>query len=76
MLFPYGFYWDPTYLILIPGLIAAIWAQSRINRAYHEYSHIPAAGGWTGALMARKLLDDNGLYDVAVTRADGAGLRC
>lgn len=27
------FFWDWTYLLLIPGLILGIWAQAKVNGA-------------------------------------------
>lgn len=52
------------YFILI--LIIPIWAQMKVRRAYKKYSQVPNSSGLTGAQVARKILDDNGLYDVGV----------
>lgn len=48
-------------IILIP-----IWAQIKVKNAYKKYSQIHASSGMTGAQVARKILDDNGLYDVKI----------
>lgn len=57
------------YFILI--MVIPIWAQLKIKSAYKKYSQIPASSGMTGAEVARKILDDNGLYDVSVEPISG-----
>ncbi len=57
------------YLALI--LIIPIWAQMRVKGAYNKYSKVPVSSGMTGAQVARKILDDNGLYDVRIEAVDG-----
>ncbi|MEB1806821.1 MAG: zinc metallopeptidase [Bacillaceae bacterium] len=47
-------------------LIIPIWAQRKVKSAYKKYSQVAASSGMTGAQVARKILDDNGLYDVTV----------
>jgi Zn-dependent membrane protease YugP len=58
-----------VYFILL--LIIPIWAQMRVKGAYKKYSQIHASSGMTGAQVARKILDDNGLYDVQVEETRG-----
>ncbi len=67
-------FWDWTMILIIPALIAGIWAQSSIRSAYRKYSQIASRAGWTAAQVARDLLDRNGLGDVAVRRSDRPGL--
>jgi len=57
------------YLALI--LIIPIWAQMRVKGAYNKYSKVPVSSGMTGVQVARKILDDNGLYDVRIEAVDG-----
>ena len=56
----YGFYYDPTYLILIPALILSVIAQGMINSAYSKYSRVGTINGYTGADVARRMLNDAG----------------
>ena len=65
------FYYDATYLILIPALIISFWAQTKINSAFDRYSRISTMKGITGAQVARMLLDSDGLYDVPVELVGG-----
>ncbi|WP_332693281.1 zinc metallopeptidase [Halalkalibacter lacteus] len=58
-----------VYFILL--LIIPVWAQMRVKGAYKKYSQVHASSGMTGAQVARKILDDNGLYDVQVEETRG-----
>jgi len=70
MMFGY-FYLDYTILLIIPGIILAMWAQSRIKSTFAEYARVFSNNGWTAEMMARRILDDNGLQDVQVTSVAG-----
>ena len=67
MFYP-GFYFDTTYLILIPAVIIAFWAQNKIDSAYKKYRTVRIASGITGSEVARSILDGAGLFDVRVER--------
>ncbi len=70
MTYPY-FYWDWTMLLLIPGIIVAIWAQSKVNRTYTTYSKMPVMSGITGREMASRILYANGLQHVQINAQQG-----
>jgi uncharacterized protein len=53
-------------IILIP-----LWAQMRVKGAYKKYSQVPSSSQMRGAEVARKILDDNGLYHVGVEETRG-----
>ena len=57
---------DPTIIILIPAIIFAVYAQSKVSRAYRKYSRIANRRGMTGYQAARMILDSNGLAHVPV----------
>ncbi|QKS71112.1 zinc metallopeptidase [Paenalkalicoccus suaedae] len=52
-------------------LIIPMWASSRVKNTYRKYSQIQASSGMTGADVARKILQDNGIYDVTVEPVKG-----
>ncbi len=54
-------------VIAVAGMIVQWQLQSRFNK----YSHIPLRSGMTGADVARKMLADNGIYDVEVVATRG-----
>ena len=69
MFFP--FYFDPTFIILIPAIILALYAQTKVQTTYSRYMRVPARSGMTGADAARELLRQNRVYDVKVERGNG-----
>jgi uncharacterized protein len=69
MFFP--FFWDPTYIIVIPAILLALYAQVRVTTAYNKYSQVPIHNGLAGAQVAKEILRRNGLSGVAVERIDG-----
>jgi hypothetical protein len=68
----FPFFFDPTFLVLIPALVLAIWAQSRVKSAFHRYSQINARRGVTAREAVRAILDSNGLDNVNVEMVRGA----
>ncbi len=70
-MYPYSYYFDPTMLLILPGLIIALWAQFKVNSTYSKYSSVEARSGLTAAQAARMLLDQNGLSNVRIERIRG-----
>ena len=63
---------DPLFWVLVlPGLLLGLYAQSRIKLNVAKYSQVPTQNGITGAEVARRLLDAQGLHDVAVESTPG-----
>lgn len=61
-----------TYLIYVAILlIVPFWAQLRVKNTYKKYAKKPISSFMSGAQVARKILDDNGLYDVQVEETKG-----
>lgn len=63
--------YDPTILLLIPGLILGLYAQGQISSTYKKYSQVNSMRGLTGAEVARKMLNDNNLHSVTVDQIGG-----
>lgn len=60
------------YLMLsLPALLLGLWAQFKVRSAFGKNSQIRTYSGMTGAQVARRILDANGLYNVQVERVDG-----
>ncbi len=66
----YGFF-DPTMLLLIPGVILAFYAQMKVQSTYKKYSEVAAASGRTGKDIAELILRRNGINDVTVEVGEG-----
>ena len=64
-------YLDWSILLIIPGIIIAIWAQSKVNRAYKTYSKLGVVSGITGHETAARILSWGGLSHVQIHAAQG-----
>lgn len=62
---------DPTYIILLPAILLAFYAQMRVKNAYARWSQVPTGRGETGAAVATEILRRNGLSSVGVERIAG-----
>ena len=61
-----GFYFDRTIILLLPAMIIAFWAQSKVSSTYKKYRTVRTMNGYTGEKVARMILDAAGLYNVPV----------
>ena len=59
------------YILAILGFVIVIFAQFKINYSYSKYKAIENKTGLTGADIARKILDDNGLNNILVSKVSG-----
>jgi len=63
---------DPLFWVFVlPGLLLGAYAQSRIKLNVAKYSQVTTDGGITGAQVARRLLDSQGLQNVAIESTPG-----
>lgn len=70
MFFPF---FDPTFFILIPALLISMYAQYKVKSTFNKYLDVAASKGYTGAEVARDILQQKGMQDVTVERAEGRG---
>ncbi|MCM1568959.1 MAG: zinc metallopeptidase [Roseburia sp.] len=64
--FGYGYYLDPTYLLVILGTLLCLGASALVNSSMSKYSRVGNSTGLTGAEAARRILNNEGLYDVQI----------
>ena len=57
-------------LIIIIGIVGML-VQWKLKSVFAKYSKVLSPGGMTGAQIAQKMLNDNGIYDVSVTCIKG-----
>lgn len=62
---------DSTLMLLIPAIILSIYAQFAIRNAYSKWSKVRSSLGMNGAQIAKRLLQQNGIYDVDVEEVGG-----
>ena len=65
------FYFDWTYMLIIPGMLLGLWAQYKVKHAYSEYSRIPTRLGRSAASVVDDLLHRNGNHKVRIGRVQG-----
>lgn len=65
------FFFDSTIIILLPAIIIAAIAQMKIKSSFKKYSKVNSVNGYTGAQVARMLLDAAGLFDIPVEIVQG-----
>ncbi|MDI7247799.1 MAG: zinc metallopeptidase [Bacillota bacterium] len=65
------FFWDPTYILIFPAMLFALWAQSRVQGVFNTYSRVRARSGISGAEVARRILDGSGLSSVRIEEIPG-----
>ncbi len=68
----YGYYdWYSYVLFILPALIVAIAAQVKLKSTYSKYNKVHNARGLTAAVVARSILDSNGLHHVKIEKIGG-----
>jgi len=69
---PYGFFgFDPTFLLLLPAMAFAFWAQHKVRSTYEHFARVPAANGFTGRDMAASIMSRNSVDDVRIEQVAG-----
>ncbi|MBN3033233.1 MAG: zinc metallopeptidase [Candidatus Saganbacteria bacterium] len=64
-------FYDPTFILLIPAVLLAFYAQWKVKGTYEKYSQIACSRGYTGAQVARYILDDYRLQQIEVVPTPG-----
>lgn len=68
---PFGFGFDPTFILLLPAMAFAMWAQWKVQSTFNQYARVRAANGLSGRDMARQIMARNGVTDVTVEPVGG-----
>jgi Zn-dependent membrane protease YugP len=67
-----GFGGMGLWIALVIGTLALSGIASMMVRsAYNRYSQVPASSGLTGAQLAQRILDSNGIHDVSIHATPG-----
>lgn len=64
-------FFGPTMLLLIPGIIFAIWAQVKVRSTFKKYSKVTSINNVSGSRAAREILDAQGLSDIGIEEVPG-----
>lgn len=71
-MYPYGFYFDRTYFLVLIGLVISMMAQANITSKFNKYRKIRSKRGMTGAEAAQMVLDYNNYRDISIKRIPGS----
>ncbi|MCR4719657.1 MAG: zinc metallopeptidase [Firmicutes bacterium] len=64
-------FYDPTYFLVLIGFLLASFASMGVQSAFNKYSKVKSIRHYTGKDAARKILDENGLYNIRVENISG-----
>lgn len=66
-----GYYFDPTWILVIIGAVLSMVASAKVNSTFNKYSKVRSMTGMTGEDAAKRLLNSQGIYDVTVRPVKG-----
>ena len=64
-------FFEPTYMLVIIGVIICLLASSRMKSTFNKYSRVRNHSGMTGREAAEQVLRGAGIYDVRVEHISG-----
>ena len=68
---PFFYYFDPTMILLVPGILIALWASLNVNSTFNKYNTVLSRNRLTGAQVAERVLHHHGIYNVRIERVAG-----
>ncbi len=68
----YGYYFDPTYVLVLVGAVISMIASMRVKTTFQKYSKIRSRTNMTGAQAAQRVLNSAGIYDVRIQHVAGS----
>ena len=69
MFFP--MYFDPTYFLVLIGVVLSLLASGKVKSTFSRYSQVRNSRGLTGAQAAEQVLHTAGIYDVRIEHIGG-----
>ncbi len=69
--YPMRYYFDPTLIFAVLGLILSLAASAGVRSTFAKYSRVRSACGLTGAQAAERILHQSGIYDVRIEHIRG-----
>ena len=67
----YPMFYDPTYILVMIGVVICLLASAKMNSTFSKYSRVRSHSGMTGKEAAEALLHREGIYDVIVEYVAG-----
>ena len=66
-----GYYFDPTYVLVLIGAVLCMAASVKLNGTYSKYAKVRCMSGMTGAQAAARILNYAGIHDVRIEKVRG-----
>lgn len=70
-MYPMFYYMDPTYVLVLVGVIICMLASVKMNSTFRKYSRVRNHSGITGREAAEQILRQAGIYDVRIEHVSG-----
>lgn len=71
MYYGYGYGLDPTYILVLIGVVICLMASAIMRSTFNKYSRVGNHSGMTGREAAEAILSQAGIYDVSVEHVSG-----
>ena len=68
----YHYYWEPTYILVLIGVVIVLIASAGVKSTFRRYSGQRSMSGMTGAQAAERILHSAGIYDVTIQHVSGS----
>lgn len=68
---PFYMFYDPTYFLVLIGVVLSLVASARVKSTFNKYSQMRNSRGMTGAQAAEQVLHGAGIYDVRIEHVRG-----
>lgn len=70
-MYPMMWWWDPTYIFIIIGLVISMAASWYVNSTFRKYDQFTSRSGASGTDAAAYILRSAGIHDVQINRVAG-----
>lgn len=70
-MYGYGMFWDPTYILVMIGLVISMAASAYVNSTFKKYDQVRSRNGYTGTDAAKFILKKEQITDVTVLPITG-----
>ena len=67
----YGYYWDPTYVLVIIGAVICMIASANVSGTFRKYNRVRNSRNMTGAQVAAQILQEAGLSNIRIEHISG-----
>ncbi|MFP4458155.1 MAG: zinc metallopeptidase [Candidatus Zixiibacteriota bacterium] len=67
-------FWDPTFILIIPALLLGIWARSHVKSTFDKFSRVRSSRGYSGAKAAQLIMSTAGIHDVDIENVNSNNL--